>query len=611
MGRETWFTFDARNHQLSRTLPLGFGDDGIRGTGDDPVEWTASSILPADMPFTERMTYDAPGRQHLHISFEGIVTEHVYSDTTGRLIEKRFFDNLLQYDNGAGNPGEVWTYTHDAFGRVTHVVASVRVAGTGFLEPTPSETTTYDYNTSGIRVSALTETDANGNGTVDGRLFTEFLNDANNHTGYSQVLRESHYAIVDEASSLVRTIDYTFGHAEISQRTIEIDDQGEVTGDQTLIFGHDGHGSVRVLTDLAAAAVQFYAFDAYGQMLAIWNAPGQLLSGGSGQYANAAMAATTLLYAGEQFDPRIGHQYIRARYYDPTTARFTRLDPFFGRLNDPLSLHKYLYVHADPVNGYDPTGLAFSATAQLAVTGISGVVGATVGSIVFGKSGRSPGYGALTGFVGGTSLTIAFFTGKFAPVFLESAISGIFAGGLSALIDVANGDDPTNYGKYLTNGMEAFSWTVFFAQWYTVADGLDMTQSDGLDRFVMGVWLKDMQILTQFAAVFTGAMIDLATYGAKLFTVGLTPREKESFRSAVRDSTQNVINVCIGTIPQLIIAGTFSSLWGVRFMPARLQGELAQGVLDAANFGAAVAVDAIADNIADSITDAILGGAAR
>ena len=349
LGRETWFSFDARNHQLSRTLPLGFGDDGIRGTGDDPVGWDSRPDQPPpDMPFTQRMTYDALGRQHLHISFEGIVTEHVYKDTTGRLIEERFFDNLLQYDNGAGNAGEVWTYTHDAFRRVSHVVASVRVAGTGFLEPTPSETTTYDYNTSGIRVSALTEADANGNGTVDGRLFTEFLNDANNHTGYSQVLRESHYALVDEASSLVRTIDYTFGHAEISQRTIETDDQGQVTADQTLIFGH---GSVRLLTDLAAAAVQFYAYDAYGQMLAIWNAPGQLLSGGSGQYANAAMAATTLLYAGEPFDPRIGHQYLRARYYDPTTARFTRLDPFLGRLNDPLSLHKCLYVHADPVNG--------------------------------------------------------------------------------------------------------------------------------------------------------------------------------------------------------------------------------------------------------------------
>jgi hypothetical protein len=33
------------------------------------------------------------------------------------------------------------------------------------------------------------------------------------------------------------------------------------------------------------------------------------------------------------------------------------LDPFFGNLQDPQSLHKYLYVHANPVNFIDPTGL--------------------------------------------------------------------------------------------------------------------------------------------------------------------------------------------------------------------------------------------------------------
>jgi hypothetical protein len=48
--------------------------------------------------------------------------------------------------------------------------------------------------------------------------------------------------------------------------------------------------------------------------------------------------------------------YLRQRYYDPATGRFNRLDPFFGNLNDPQSLHKYLYTHADPVNGIDPTG---------------------------------------------------------------------------------------------------------------------------------------------------------------------------------------------------------------------------------------------------------------
>jgi YD repeat-containing protein len=86
LGRETWFTFDGRNRQLSRTLPLGFGPDGIRGTGDDPVGWDSRPDQPpADLPFTERMTYDQQGRQHLHVSFEGVVTQHVYSDTDGPL----------------------------------------------------------------------------------------------------------------------------------------------------------------------------------------------------------------------------------------------------------------------------------------------------------------------------------------------------------------------------------------------------------------------------------------------------------------------------------------------------------------------------------------------
>jgi RHS repeat-associated protein len=67
-------------------------------------------------------------------------------------------------------------------------------------------------------------------------------------------------------------------------------------------------------------------------------------------------AQTEFLYSGEQFDPKINQQYLRQRYYDPTTGRFNRLDPFFGKTSDPLSLHKYTYANGDPANGIDPTG---------------------------------------------------------------------------------------------------------------------------------------------------------------------------------------------------------------------------------------------------------------
>ncbi|MDR2170104.1 MAG: hypothetical protein LBP59_08180 [Planctomycetaceae bacterium] len=53
-GHETRFEYDAFGNQISRTLPLGFGADGILGTADD-------DILP-EGDFTERFEYDSNGR---------------------------------------------------------------------------------------------------------------------------------------------------------------------------------------------------------------------------------------------------------------------------------------------------------------------------------------------------------------------------------------------------------------------------------------------------------------------------------------------------------------------------------------------------------------------
>ncbi|HEX6985901.1 MAG TPA: hypothetical protein VF170_11015 [Planctomycetaceae bacterium] len=110
-GHETRFTFDGRGNQLSRTLPLGFGEDGKQGTADDP----------AAVGFTEEFRYDDRGRQTLHVSFEGVVTEFAYDPATGRLAAKRFFENLTRYAGGAGTPSEVWAYASDAFGRQVKV----------------------------------------------------------------------------------------------------------------------------------------------------------------------------------------------------------------------------------------------------------------------------------------------------------------------------------------------------------------------------------------------------------------------------------------------------------------------------------------------------------
>jgi RHS repeat-associated protein len=84
----------------------------------------------------------------------------------------------------------------------------------------------------------------------------------------------------------------------------------------------------------------------------------------------ASPATTKLLYAGEQFDPSLGHYYLRARYYNPSNGRFNQTDPFAGNPSDPQSLHKYLYCHNDPINNIDPSGMF--AIASLAVSTMIG-----------------------------------------------------------------------------------------------------------------------------------------------------------------------------------------------------------------------------------------------
>jgi RHS repeat-associated protein len=147
------------------------------------------------------------------------------------------------------------------------------------------------------------------------------------------------------------------------------------------------------------AIAQIYSFDAYGNALGF----------------NTTEALTEFLYSGEQFDSKIGQQYLRARYYDPATGRFNRLDPFFGNQFDPQSFHKYLYCHSDPMNSTDPSG-------QIPVPVVIGIIGILVGLLAFGGS-KLAGYNNSDAFWIGAGIGLSVGLGGF----------GIF-GGVSRLV---------------------------------------------------------------------------------------------------------------------------------------------------------------------------------
>jgi hypothetical protein len=112
-------------------------------------------------------------------------------------------------------------------------------------QPTRIQTLGYTYGPDGIRISTTDATDADGDGQFESRTKTDFLIDAHNFTGYQQVLQEI-TTNADTGAEINRVV-YTLGLDQISQTTYI---NGSSAG-TTLFFHIDGHGSTRVLTDVA------------------------------------------------------------------------------------------------------------------------------------------------------------------------------------------------------------------------------------------------------------------------------------------------------------------------------------------------------------------------
>ncbi|WP_236622194.1 RHS repeat-associated core domain-containing protein [Novipirellula maiorica] len=416
---------DGKRTALDETFWFDADDDGVVDAGEQKTtsyDWTYDEVgrltdevidhWDNNFDQTESFTYDLTGnriqldRDHGNNGVDQVITYDY--DANDRL-----FNEILD-DLTATNADTTTTYGYDHTQQTSKTVTansvtiSVQhfaynlqgrmsaVVNEGYTSGTLSsrERTSYGYDSKSYRVSTVTET-GTASGTIAGETWTlqsstEFLADSHNHTGYTQIIRETK---VENGHTLIT--DYTFGSDEISQRVHGAKADGTPV-DETLVFGHDGHGSVRVLYDIAATGAnlieQILTFAAYGSMLAVHNATGTLLG------TNESFAKTSLGYSGEHFDAKAQQQYLRARFYNPTNGQFNRLDPFAGNTQDPQSLHKYAYVHGDPIGNVDPTG-EFSLGGMLASIAIGfGQVAQelTSGALIIGllETGGKAGFAA-------------------------------------------------------------------------------------------------------------------------------------------------------------------------------------------------------------------------
>jgi RHS repeat-associated protein len=141
---------------------------------------------------------------------------------------------------------------------------------------------------------------------------------------------------------------------------------GVLAGVRWPLFDHKG--SVRRLVKDCSTIVADFDYDSFGRQA----------SGGG--YVSPAAVDFLFGYAGGIYDPETGNQYHEARYYDSALGRFLSEDPSSFAGGDA---NLYRYAEGDPVNNYDPEGLA----ARLLGASIWGLPG--IGGSIFGSAGAS------------------------------------------------------------------------------------------------------------------------------------------------------------------------------------------------------------------------------
>jgi RHS repeat-associated protein len=247
----------------------------------------------------------------------------------------------------SGNNGTV-SYVYDAVGNRFSMTSTLNaVPGGSFSYDANDRLTTdlYDLNGNTTSSGSITnfydfenritqhgsiqlQYDGDGNRVSEtiGGTTTKYLVDDHNPTHLPQVLDE----LVN--GSVTRT--YAYGLQRITENQ-------QISGTWTpRLYGYDGHGNVRFLSNTAGSVTDSYDYDVFGMPIKT-----------SGTTPNG------FLYSGERFDNSIGLYDLRARYYNQATGRFWTRDPLAGNILNPVTLHKYVYVENNPCNAVDPTGL--------------------------------------------------------------------------------------------------------------------------------------------------------------------------------------------------------------------------------------------------------------
>ncbi|MHB8688127.1 MAG: RHS repeat-associated core domain-containing protein [Candidatus Dormibacteraceae bacterium] len=375
-GGTTTYAYDKDNRLTSIAEPggncgptpslcttFGYNTDGNRTTITFPGGGTQTTLYDNGQDVSSVVGKNSTG---------GTITSFAYTYVNGA-NDTPLVQTTTENDAVAAN---TYTYSYDALNRLKS--ASVTSgSGTSYsytydsdsnmlTKTAGSTTTTYAYNSADELCWGYAGTSSNGCSSAPTGATTYSFDGNGNETGTSAggsfgYNPKNQTTSITYGGSTISSLAYTDGGQQqrISAGSTNFDnEQGGVailtSGGSSTYFLRDTSGDV--LGERIGSNHYYFLSDHLGSVVAVISGDGQTVSDryGYDPYGNTTYRSGTVSnpwgYVGGYTDAT-GLVKFGARYYDPSTARWTQTDPLIQTPENP-----YSYVAEDPINAADPTG---------------------------------------------------------------------------------------------------------------------------------------------------------------------------------------------------------------------------------------------------------------
>ena len=335
----TKFSYDADSNLTTTTFPSGTSDEDTYGydrsdaVSEIGMKKGAETLVSLaytrdkDARITKAVTKGLPGEEEPTYEYDpssrltaGAGTSYKYDhgnnpEVVGADTYKYDIAHELEKAEVTATKASVATYSYDEVGERTK------------LKPAAGPATTYEYDQAGNLIAVTRPEEGEVKKLEDSYTYNgEGLRASQTISGttsnFAWDTNETLPVVLTDGTN-----SYIYG---ADGSAIE-----QISGTTPTYLHHDQQGSTRLLTGSSGTATGSITFDAYGNKI-----------------GSTGTATTPLGYDGQYTDADTGLIYLRARFYDPSSAQFVSSDPALA-----VSLEPYTFALDDPVTDSDLTGL--------------------------------------------------------------------------------------------------------------------------------------------------------------------------------------------------------------------------------------------------------------